>query len=379
MNEPAVFRFSGRRVMGLVYKEGLQVVRDPSAILVTFVLPVALIFVFAFALSLDQRRVPIGVVLESDGAAAHSLAAAFSATDYFVVTPARDRREVAPGVVSGALRGFVVIPQDFETRLKDGSRAALVQIITDGSQPNTATFVAAYARGVVGSWLNSRVDAASVARPLTLDARFWFNPEIDSRRFLIPGAIAIIMTLIGTLLTALVVAREWDRGTMEALMSTPATAVEILLGKLLPYFGLGLVATLGCALLATHAFDVPLRGSYLALLALASTFLVPALGQGLLISTAARNQLVASQLAAFTGFLPAFMLSGFLFEINSMPGWLQAITYLLPARYFVASLQTVFLTGDVWSLFVPNMLAMLVIGLGFFGLVSRNTRKSLDT
>ncbi len=139
--------------------------RDPSAILVAFVLPVVMIFVFAFALSLDQRRVPIGVVLEGDGAEAHSLAAAFAATDYFVVTPARDRREVAPGVVSGRLRGFVVIPQDFETRLKEGSRAALVQIITDGSQPNTATFVAAYARGVVGSWLSSRDDACERGAP----------------------------------------------------------------------------------------------------------------------------------------------------------------------------------------------------------------------
>ncbi|HEY6598113.1 MAG TPA: ABC transporter permease, partial [Pseudomonadales bacterium] len=140
----------------------------------------------------------------------------------------------------------------------------------------------------------------------------------------------------------------------------------------------GLIATLACALLATHAFGVPLRGSYLALLALASAFLVPALGQGLLISTAARNQLVASQLAAMTGFLPAFMLSGFLFEIDTMPGWLQTVTYLLPARYFVASLQTVFLTGDVWSLFVPHILAMLAIGALFFGIVARNTRKSLD-
>jgi ABC-2 type transport system permease protein len=370
--------FSGRRLSGLVYKEALQVIRDPSAILVAFVLPVVMIFVFAFALSLDQRRVPIGVVMESDGAAAHSLAAAFAATDYFVVTPARDRREVAPGVVSGRLRGFVVIPQDFEARVKDGSREALVQIITDGSQPNTATFVAAYARGVVASWLSSRDDATNMVRPLALDGRFWFNPEINSRRVLIPGAIAIIMTLIGTLLTAMVVAREWDRGTMEALMSTPARVTEIVLGKLLPYFGLGLVATMGCALLATHAFGVPLRGTYLALLALAATFLVPALGQGLLISTAARNQLAASQYAAMTGFLPAFVLSGFLFEINSMPGWLQTFTYLLPARYFVASLQTVFLTGDVWPQFLPNMLAMLAIGALFFGLVARNMRKNLD-
>jgi len=368
--------FSVRRLTGLVYKESLQVLRDPSAILVTFALPTVMMLVFAFALSLDQSHVPIGVVLESDGAMAQDLAAAFSGSRFFDVTPARDRRELAAKVVAGELKGFVVIPQDFDKRLKEGSRGALVQIITDGSQPNTASFVGAYARGVVAAWLNGR-DGAQAA-PVSLDARFWFNPEINSRHFLIPGAIAIIMTLIGTLLTALVVAREWERGTMEAVMSTPATILEILLGKLLPYFGLGLIATFGCALLATHAFGVPLRGSYFALFLLASAFLVPALGQGLLISTRARNQLVASQLAAQTGFLPAFMLSGFLFEIGNMPGWLQTLTYLIPARYFVASLQTVFLTGDVWAQFLPNILAMLAVGAGFFVLVARNTRKSLD-
>ena len=196
-----------------------------------------------------------------------------------------------------------------------------MQVITDGSQPNTASFVGAYASGVVATWLAHRDGARPPA--ISLEPRFWFNPELNSRHFLIPGAIAIIMTLIGTLLTAMVVAREWERGTMEAVMSTPATVLEILLGKLLPYFGLGLIATFGCAMLATHAFGVPMRGSYFALFLLASAFLVPALGQGLLISTTSRNQLVASQLAAQTGFLPAFMLSGFLFEIGNMPGWLQ--------------------------------------------------------
>lgn len=368
--------FSPIRLGGLVYKESLQVLRDPSAILVTFALPTLLMLVFAFALSLDQAHVPIGVVLEDDGAEAQELAAAFSATRFFDVTAARDRREVAARVVSGELKGYVVIPQDFDARLKAAVRGPLVQVITDGSQPNTASFVGAYAGGVVATWLAGRDGAR--APPITLDARFWFNAELNSRFFLIPGAIAIIMTLIGTLLTALVVAREWERGTMEAMMSTPATAFEILLGKLLPYFALGLAATFGCAMLATHAFGVPLRGSYAALFLLSSAFLVPALGQGLLISTISHNQLVASQLAAMSGFLPAFMLSGFLFEINSMPGWLQVVTYLIPARYFVSSLQTVFLTGDVWEQFVPNMLAMIAVGVGFFVLVARNTYKSVE-
>jgi ABC-2 type transport system permease protein len=377
MDERVAPGFDLRRLGALVRKEALQVVRDPSTILIAFVLPVVMLFLFAYAVSLDIRQVPIGVVLESDGAAAQSLAAAFSGTRYFVVKPARDRREVAEDVVGGRLRGFVVIPQDFEQRLAAGARGPLIQIITDGAQPNTANFVANYAQGVAALWLAARVPAASGA--LALEPRFWFNPEIESRRFLVPGAIAIVMAMIGTLLTALVVAREWERGTMEALMSTPASVVEILVGKLLPYFALGLSASILAALLAVNVFDVPLRGSWPVLLLLASAFLVPALGQGLLISALARNQYIAAQIAVVTGFLPALLLSGFLFEIDSMPAPIRALTYIIPARYFVSSLQTVFLAGDVWIVLLPDMAAMLAIGLVLFAIARAKTPKSLDT
>ena len=370
-------RLNLRRLGALVRKESLQVVRDPSTILIAFVLPVVMLFLFAYAVSLDIRNVRIGVVLESDAAAAQSLAAAFSGTRYFSVTPARDRRELTEALVGGRLRGYVVIPQDFERRLTFRTREPLIQIITDGAQPNTATFVAAYAQGVLGVWQSTHGRAA--AGPFALEPRFWFNPEIESRRFLVPGAIAIIMTMIGTMLTSMVLAREWERGTMEALMSTPASVVEILVGKLLPYFALGLSATILAALLSTTVFDVPLRGSWLALLLLSSTFLVPALGQGLLISAVARNQFIAAEMALLSGFLPAFLLSGFLFEIDSMPLPIRALTYIVPARYFVSSLQTVFLAGDAWNGLIPNMLAMLAIGLVFFALARAKTPKSLDT
>ncbi len=373
--------FSVARLAALVRKESVQVVRDPSAILIAFALPVMLLFLFAYAVSLDVKDVRLGVVLESDAAEAQSLAAAFEATRYFDILPVRDRREVVPKLVASELRGFVVIPQDFERRLRSRSGSEpLVQVITDGSQPNTANFVAGYSQGVVENWFSGRFAGQSATLlPVRFDARFWFNPEIESRRFLIPGAIAIIMTMIGTLLTALVVAREWERGTMEAVMSTPAGLFEILLGKLLPYFGLGIIATFGCALISIGLFNVPLRGSWSSLLLLSSTFLVPALGQGLLISTLARNQFVAAQIALLSGFLPAMLLSGFIFEIDSMPPIIRAITHIVPARYFVSSLQTVFLAGDVWSVFLPNMFAMLVIGGVFLGITARKSRKSLDT
>ncbi|MFV0543288.1 MAG: ABC transporter permease [Marinicella pacifica] len=376
-DERAQRAFDWRRLIALVRKESFQAFRDPSTILIAIVLPVILLFLFAYAVSLDVREVRIGVVLESDSASAQSLAAAFAGTRYLKVTPARDRRQVAEQVVSGQLRGFVVIPQDFEQRLASGQPQSVVQVITDGSLPNTANFVANYAQGVVLNWQASRQNARPTS-VINLEPRYWFNAELESRRSLVPGAIAIIMTIIGTMLTALVVAREWERGTMEAVLSTPASVVEILIGKLLPYFALGMVATLGSAALAVFIFDVPLRGSLLALLTISAVFLIPALGQGLLISSVTKNQFLASQVALFSGFLPAFLLSGFLFEIDAMPVLIQAITYLIPARYFVSSLQTVFLAGDVWAVFLPDLAAMLAIGVFFFAIAKRKTRKNLE-
>lgn len=380
MKTPRSRNFNIRRLVAIAHKETLQVYRDPSTLLVAFVLPVVMLFIFAYALSLDTRNVRIGVVLESDSEAAQSLAAAFAGSRYFSVKPVRDRRQVDPEIVSGHLRGIVVIPQDFSSRLQRGRTDALVQIITDGTQPNTATFVTSYARGVVTNWNAARTGSGdeAQAKAITLQQRFWFNPELESRRALIPGALAIIMTMIGTLLTALVVSREWERGTMEGIFSTPATVLEILAGKLIPYFGLGLMATAVGAVLAVWEFDVPLRGSIFALLLLSSVFLIPALGQGLLISTLARNQFVAALIALISGYLPAFMLSGYLFEISSMPSGMQLITYLVPARYFNAALQTIFLAGDVWSLLFQSLGAMLLLGGVLYVLIVKKTRKSLE-
>lgn len=364
------------RLGALIYKESLQIVRDPSAIFVAFVLPVILLLLFAFAVSLDVRKVPVGVVLSSDTPTAQSLAAAFSGSRYFTVLPMRHTQEAKAAIIASKIRGYVVIPADVEARLHSRTNDPLIQVIADGSQPNTANFVTAYAQGITSLWLAQH--GQSAVSSVSVQPRFWFNAELESRRSLIPGSIAIIMTMIGTLLTALVVAREWERGTMEGLLSTPATITEILLGKLLPYFVLGMLATLGSALLSVFAFDVPLRGSWLVLMMLAAVFLIPALGQGLVISILAKNQFIAAQLAAFTGFLPAFMLSGFLFEIDSMPWPIRLITHIIPTRYFVEALQTVFLVGNVWSLLLTDMLAMLLIGALLFVLARAKCHKSLE-
>jgi len=370
--------FSLPRLAAIMKKESLQVVRDPSNVVIAFVLPIVLLFLFGFALSLDVRGVRVGVVIEDEGFAARELAAAFAATRYFDADFARNRRELEPLLVAGELRGIVVIPQDFSERLAAG-RKADVQVLTDGSSPNTASFVANYARGVVTTtFAASRVDPSANAGNVSVEPRFWYNPDLESRAFIVPGAIAIVMTMIGTMLTALVLAREWERGTMEAIMATPVGIAEFLIGKLLPYFGLGLGATLVCAIAAEVWLGVPLRGSVPALLALSAAFLMPALGLGLLISAATKNQFVASQLALFSGFLPAFLLSGFLFEIDSMPEPIQWLTRIVAARYYVAGLQTLFLTGDVWSELVRSIGPMLALGAFFFALAALNTRRRLD-
>jgi ABC-2 type transport system permease protein len=367
-------------VRALIVKEGLQVVRDPSSIMIAFVLPVILLFLFGYGVSLDANRVKVGVVMQDTSPIARSLASAFIHSPFF---DARVGHALAPfkaDLVASRIRGIVVIPPDFAERYQAGDDTAPIQVIADGSQPNTASFVQNYAQGVWSTWL--RQQAVQTGRPvengLVLEARFWFNPELTSRNFLVPGSVAIIMTMIGTLLTALVIAREWERGTMEAMMATPVSVGELLVGKIVPYFLLGLAAMALCTGVAVLLFGVPFRGSVLALLAISAAFLCPALGQGLLISAVAKNQFVASQIALFTGFLPAMLLSGFIFEIGSMPTVIQWVTVIVPARYFVSSLQTVFLAGDIWGLLLPSIAVMLAIGAGFFLLAARNMRKRID-
>lgn len=367
-----------RRFRALVRKETQQLLRDPSTILIAFVLPLILLFLFGYGVSLDTGRTRIGVVLESATPSASDLAASFSSSPYFEVRIGRDRREFTGDLVAGRIRGIVVIPADFGSERLRRSAPPSLQVLVDGAEPNTATFVQSYARGVVANWQLASTSRSTLQKPpIDVQLRVWFNPELTSRFFLVPGSIAIIMTLIGTLLTALVIAREWERGTMEAMMATPVTAVELLAGKLLPYFALGLGSMVMCTAIAVFLFGVPFRGSVLALFTLSIAFLCPALGQGILISAATKNQFVASQMALLTGFLPGFLLSGFLFEIGSMPRPIRWLTAILPSRYFVPSLQTVFLVGDLWTQFASDIAAMLLIGAVFFVLAAKSTKKRL--
>lgn len=372
-------RFDPRRLAALIRKEGAQVVRDPSAILIAFVLPLILLFMFGYAVSLDTSRTRIALVLEDDSEPAMSLAAAFVHSPQFRVTLGRSLRDVRDRMIDGRVRAVVVIPQDFGRGEAHGHPPP-IQIVTDGSQPNTASFAAAYGDGVRAAWEASRhaEHGVTASPPISVSQRVWYNPSLKSRNFLVPGSIAIVMTMIGTLLTALVVAREWERGTMEALLATPISMAEFIASKVIPYYLLALASMALCTIIAVLIFGVPFRGSVLALFAIASAFLMPALGLGLYISAATKNQFVASQVALLTAFLPTFILSGFIYEIGSMPWPIRMITYLVPARYLIPSLQTVFLAGDLWGLILPDIFAMLAFGFVFFALSFHATRRSLD-
>jgi drug efflux transport system permease protein len=376
MNHPPI---SLRRLRSLIWKEALQIISDPSSILIAFVLPVVLLFLFGYAVSLDITRLKIGVALEERTAESDSLVAALRDSKYFDVKESFDQRGLERDLVSGRIRGIVIIPINFSRRMVWENDESQVQVIADGSEPNTANFVQNYVRAAIAAWSQRRAMETGTEMPSLIgeESRVWFNPSLESKNYLVPGSIAIVLTLIGTLLTALVVAREWERGTMEALMATPVRIQELVLGKLIPYFCLGLGSMAFCTLAAVGIFRVPLRGSLLSLGLITSAFLVGGLGIGLLVSTLSKSQFVASQIALVLGFLPALQLSGFLFEISSTPLPIQGLTYLFPARYLVQALQTIFLAGDIPSLLWTNGLVLAGFAALFFFLTARVTRKRL--
>lgn len=376
------FRIDWESVSALTQKEFGQIRRDPSTFLIVLVLPLLLLFLFGYAVTLDNTVNRVGIVVQDNGAKASSLVQSFSSSGTFETVTSHDIRPMRQQLLEGRVRAIIVIPPDFSrslTRL----RPSPVQIITDGSYPNTANIVGAYAQGQISQWFREESGVAALAASrsppqVQINPRYWYNPELRSRYFLVPGSIVLTITMIGTLLTSLVVAREWERGTMEALLSTPVTMLEFLLSKLIPYFCLAIISMILCVVTAVTVFGVPYRGSILALFLATSAYLLPALGQGILISSGLKNQFLASQIALITSFLPTFLLSGFLYEISSMPVPLQALSYVSPARYFVPVMQTLFLAGDVWPLILPNIIVLCAFGCLFLGLSWLVTRRSLD-
>ena len=336
---------SWRRVRALCVKETRQIVRDPSSWLIAVVIPLLLLFIFGYGINLDSSKLRVGILLEQRSEAALDFTHTMTGSPYIDATISDNRQELIAKMQAGKIRGLVVIPVDFAEQMERANATAPIQVITDGSEPNTANFVQGYVEGIWQIWQMQRAeDNGQTFEPLIdVQTRYWFNPAAISQHFIIPGAVTIIMTVIGAILTSLVVAREWERGTMEALLSTEITRTELLLCKLIP-----------------------------------SLFLLSTLGMGLLISTITRNQFNAAQVALNAAFLPSIMLSGFIFQIDSMPAVIRAVTYIIPARYFVSTLQSLFLAGNIPVVLVVNVLFLIASAVMFIGLTWLKTKRRLD-
>lgn len=394
---PSAFPALLVRMRGLLRKESLQVVRDPSAIAIALIMPVVLLLLFGYGISLDARDVPVAIVADDLGPEAMEFAARLLLADTFRPRVVTGMRQAEDDLRAGRVDAIVHLQSDFARRLSDATAGATagtarpdgappagdegtvpVQLIINGVDPNNARTVSGYITTVWQSWLSGRVAAAGQAPAVRLVPRMWFNPASDSRYFLVPGLMVLIMTLTGALLTAMVMAREWERGTMEALLVTPVRMGELLTGKLLPYFVLGMGGMVLTVIMALYLFGVPLRGSLTVLAGAASLFLTAALGMGLFISVLARNQFIAGQAALLATFLPALFLSGFIFDLESTPAFVQVVSYAIAARYFATLLKTIFLAGDVWEVIVPNALALAALAAFFLTVARLRCRKRLD-
>jgi len=340
------------RIWAVSRKELIHIIRDPRSLGMSIAIPMLLLLLFGYALTLDVDDVPM-VVWDQDGSqASREFVSRFTGSPYFLLREyVQSYRGLEGAVDSGRALAALVIPKGFAGKIESG-RNATVQLIVDGSDSNTATIAMGYADVVVMGYsqdvaLNEirRLGVANPASPLELRPRVWFNPDLESKNYIIPGLIAVIMMVIAALLTSLTVAREWERGTMEQLISTPVKGRELILGKLLPYFAIGMLDVLLAVLMGEFLFQVPLRGNVALLFAMAAIFLAGALSLGMVISVVTKSQLLASQLAMVMTFLPAFLLSGFMYAISNMPQAIRLITYLIPARYFVALLKGIYLKG----------------------------------
>ncbi len=366
------------RLLAVARKEMIQLRRDPRSLLLAFLLPVLLLILFGYAITWDVKDIPTALIDQDGTARSRELTDAFRSSGYFSVETRPERTAQIDRLLDwGHIQLALVIPPDFAADL-DAGRPAALQAIADGSDANTATIVLAYTQAVVQTY-SARIQLlSSRARPpLTAQSRVWYNEELASRNMIVPGLVAVIMMIIAAMLTSLTIAREWERGTMEQLAATPVARVEVVLGKLLPYLAIGMIDVVATSVLGVVLFGVPFRGSPLLLMLLSLFFLIGALGLGMFISAVARSQLLATQMAMIATFLPAYLLSGFMFAIPAMPKALQVVTYVVPARYFLVVTRGIFLKGvGVPVLFVQG-LSMMAFAAAGLALAVRAFRKEL--
>ncbi len=373
------------RFLAVAKKEIIQVLRDSRSLIIVLIMPVILLMLFGYGVNLDQKHIPIYVYDQEGSQQSQDLLKHFQASPYFdVVQVVNGYSKLKHALDAGDARMGIVIPWDFSSRLRAG-RAIKIQALVDATDDNTANVAIGYAQAVVQGyssaiqlgWLR---DQGQIARPasVSVQTRTWYNEDLESSAFIVPGVLALVMSVIGTFLTSLTIAREWERGTMEQLISTPVTSLEIMLGKLVPYFIIGMFDVIVCALLAIYWFHVPFRGSFLTLVFSSAMFLIVVLSMGFFVSVIARNQLAASQIALLATFLPAFLLSGFLFAIEQMPVALQWITRIFPARYYVSVLKKIFLKGSPIALLYVDLVPLAVFTVVLAALATRAFHKRLN-
>ena len=366
-----------RRIWAVARKEGIHIIRDWRSLVMGIAIPILLLILFGYALTLDVDEVPLVVWDQSGTQTSRNFMSRFEGSPYFALRRiVQTYAEVERAIDAGEALVALVIPVDFAMDVGSG-RTARAQAIVDGSDSNTATIVLGYLETVARTYNQdlaieqaARSSGRTVTVPLDLRPRVWFNADMESKNYIIPGLIAVIMMVIAAMLTSLTVAREWETGTMEQIISTPLKGPELILGKLLPYFGIGMLDVLIAVLMGEFVFEVPLRGNVALLFSMAAIFLAGALSLGMLISIVTKSQLLASQLAMVVTFLPAFLLSGFMYDISNMPNAIQAITHVVPARYFVSLLKGIYLKGIGLELLMLE--AALLAGFGLVVLLAAN-------
>lgn len=367
-------------------KEFLHIIRDPRSLGMAVAIPMILLLLFGYALTLDVDNVPMVVWDQSESPVSREFISRFTGSRYFSLKDHTDSyNDIERAIDSGKAFVALIIPVDFAEKIGSGNRAS-AQLIVDGSDSNTATIAIGYVDAVTSDYTRDLAvkqierlgGTYKLAVPVELRPRSWFNADLESRNYIVPGLIAVIMMVIAALLTSLTVAREWERGTMEQLISTPVRGNELILGKLFPYFAIGMFDVLMAVLMGEFLFHVPLRGSVGLLFIMAAVFLVGALSLGIVISIMARTQLLASQLAMVLTFLPSFLLSGFMYSIDNMPEAIQVITYFIPATYFVSLLKGIYLKGIGLEILIFEAVLLTIFGVVMLVLANVTFRKKLE-
>ncbi len=364
-----------KTIKALVIKETKQIKRDVSSILVAFIIPLTLLLIFGYGLSFDIKHIRIDLVQQDSGRIAEDLVDLYTHSEYFNTNVVRSTQEAKGNMESGATMGSIIIPEGFSQKVERGDKAE-IQVVSDGTDPNTAAYIESYAMGVYNKYIASR--SRALDKSINIINRLWFNPTTESIHFMMSGALTMVLAIVGTFLTSLVVAKEWERGTMESMIATPVSINEIIFSKVIPYFGLCVIALAFTLLYAKFAFQAPFEGSFLSLGLVSSIFIVVSLLIGLIVSTGAKDQFVAAMGSVTLTFLPTMMLSGFIFEIKSMPVWLQFFSYIFPAKYYVSSIRTICMVGDVWEIILRDSAILLVMAYGLFKVLKKQLRKNVE-